>query len=107
MVQNNITAKILQLEQTISKAQNNLKQLKENTIYCYKCKNYFYPEDAKTTSREETHRRLVCPDCGYGDDDIYADVTDLMVYYICPECGNLLEKTRFFLGMENERRRYD
>lgn len=107
MKMNELTQSIIQLDKLLTQTKEKLQALKENTIYCYKCRNYFRPDEAKTTSREETHRKLVCPDCGYGDDDIYADVTDCVVYYVCPECGNLLEKTRFFLGMKNERRRND
>ena len=83
------------------------KSILDSAFYCEKCKTYHYKSDVKTTSRKETRNELTYTDAGYGDDDMYGDVTYIFVYNICPNCGNEKEKSRFYLSTKNEKSRWE
>lgn len=91
-------------EKTITKEK---KFILDNAFYCDRCKTYHHKSDVKTTSRQETRNELTYADAGYGDDDMYGDVTYLFEYNICPSCGYEKEKNKFYISTKNERRRWD
>ena len=69
--------------------------------YCNNCHSYLLKKTLKTHSEEKTIHECVHTDCGYGDDDIYADVTYLFTYYICPKCGQKSLKDKYYLYENN------
>ena len=79
----------------------------EDAFYCEKCKTYHYKSDVKTDSRKETRNELTYTDAGYGDDDMYGDVTYLLLIDICPNCGYEKVKKKYYLSTANERRRWE
>jgi len=83
------------------------KSILDNAFYCGRCETYHHKSDVKTTSRHETRHELTYADAGYGDDDMYGDVTYLFVYKICPNCGYENVKEKFWLSTKNEKRRWE
>ncbi len=66
------------------------KKIAQDTFlyYCPECGEIFglgKSETYKETSIE--HSQCVYSDCGYGDDDVYADIEYSHVYQKCPKCG--------------------
>lgn len=74
--------------------------------YCGSCESYFPKNNVKIKEEIETHCECVFTDCGYGDDDRFADVTYSYVYGICPYCGARKFINRIYLFQKNERGRY-
>ncbi len=90
---------------------NMIKNFKEmvdkDYIKCSKCGKYSLKEQFKThTDVEVIKNQLVYSDCGYGDDDEFADVTYLVFYNVCPLCNGLSEINRYFVKEENRSTRY-
>ena len=77
-------------------------RMKKRYIKCTSCNKYSLKSKYKKTIKEELCKGVcVFSDCGYGDDDVYADVTYMVEYYVCPHCDGLTEKTRWTLKEEN------
>lgn len=76
--------------------------------HCSTCGKYYLRKDEKKDSVNELHRGVcVWTDCGYGDDDVFADVTYLVTYAICPLCkkhNDILSK--FTINESNRRDRW-
>ena len=84
-----------------------LKELQDKAWYCRNCEKY-YPRDSVTQEqKKKTSVETILSDCGYGDDDVIADVTRLFTYNICPVCGksNLSDYEGIYLGCTNKRTR--
>ena len=106
----------------LEKQQNELQKMKEcvsevshalfaNTqkhyVFCEKCKKYIRKSRMKTISETKTVRGVcVYTDAGYGDDDMFADVTYNFTYWVCPKCGERKVKFKNKIRETNLRRRY-
>lgn len=65
--------------------------------YCKVCGRYYKTELQKEETIIETdHRVCVYRDCGYGDDDEYADVTYEKTFAVCPLCKKRNRELRRF-----------
>ena len=88
-------AKLNRVKQDIKTEIHNITKGK---IHCGHCDNYFSNSDATYKEETRTIRECVYTDCGYGDDDLYADVKYKILYYICPYCGNDTEKSKQYIS---------
>ena len=95
--------KLQEFENIIKKER--LKINNEN-YYCEGCTQYFPKLNAKEFNKRETVRECVYQDCGYGDDDEYADVTYLCFYTKCPYCGAWKRTRKLYIKEENRHGRY-
>ena len=102
-----ITEKLKRLDDFKERIIEEKKSILDSAFYCEKCKTYHYKSDVKTTSRQETRNELTYCDAGYGDDDMYGDVTYLFIYEVCPNCGYEKVKNKFFMSVKNEKRRWE
>lgn len=82
------------------------KEKLKNLEYCDKCHEYYAKNQWKEIQRKETHNECTFTDAGYGDDNLFGDVTALYIYKICPMCKKEKYKDRLVLKIENEKRRY-
>ncbi|MBP3255024.1 MAG: hypothetical protein J6M60_00825 [Clostridia bacterium] len=80
----------------------------KNYTKCWNCKKYSLTKDFELVNKTEEHKGvLVYSDCGYGDNDEFADVTYLIEYKKCPKCKALEEKSRMYISEKNRHSRYD
>ena len=102
----------------VNTAKNQLSKLKSNISkiydeltkgykFCGCCCKFSLPEKW-VRSQEEKEIKNVCvySDCGYGDDDRYADITYLIDYEICPLCKGKEMKYKWEISRKNERGRW-
>lgn len=82
------------------------KEKLKNVEYCNNCHEYYVKTQWEEIQRKETHYECTFSDSGYGDDDLFGDVTSLYIYKICPMCKKEKYKDRLVLKIENEKRRY-
>jgi len=82
-----------------------LEKESESYIQCEHCENYFKKEEYKSSYERVTSCEVTYTDCGYGDDDMYGDVTRLVQKLECPKCGKITEGDKHWLSTTNERRR--
>ena len=69
---------------------------------CFNCKKFSLIKDFQQTYKQEEYKGVtVYTDAGYGDDDEIADVTYLVTYSICPNCGAEKEIKKMFLSEKN------
>lgn len=75
--------------------------------YCANCKKYYKTKTEKSDVDEYTMNVCVYRDCGYGDDDEYADVTYRAIYRVCPLCKKRNgESYRYPIKESNRRGRW-
>lgn len=77
----------------------------ENIEYCDCCKKRFNKTECETCMETRTEVEKTYSDAGYGDDDLFGDVTADYYYYICPHCHGRVYKDRHIRYIKNERRR--
>ena len=71
---------------------------------CSTCKKFSLIKDFKKIHKQKEDKGVtVYVDAGYGDDDEIADVTYLVTYSVCPNCGAESEIKRMFLSEKNRR----
>ena len=76
--------------------------MKKSYIKCKECGKYSLKSKFKLGIEEKLVKGVcVYRDCGYGDDDQYADVTYSVLYGICPYCGGKNERDRITIKEEN------
>lgn len=100
---------LLKVETDLTKeVQARLKAFSSKYKYCSACKKYYLKKNEKRDQTVElVHGVCVYRDCGYGDDDEYADVTYAVTYSVCPLCHKHNEKLfKHTLGESNRRSRY-
>ncbi len=92
----------------ITRRQEKLSErIRKSYIKCNKCKKYLLRTKPTIVHQYEMKQgECIWRDSGNGDDDIFADVTYDVYYYICPYCGAKIEKTRYAIKEENKRNRY-
>lgn len=88
----------------INELENDL--IKDYTL-CYGCFKYYPKSDKITRVEEETAVETIITDCGYGDNDVLADVTRQTLYEVCPLCGYKESKISHILEMKNRGTRWE
>lgn len=78
------------------------KKLKNYTL-CHECKKYSLTKSFKSKEEVETYTETTYIDAGYGDDDKIGEVTYLITYSICPNCGSKKQLKKMYLYTKNER----
>lgn len=81
------------------------RELTRGMYRCASCGKHSPKEEWKKTSRKETTTECTYTDAGYGDDDMFGEVTRLNTYRACPICGAEEKIDSMWLHTENERRR--
>lgn len=84
-----------------------LEELQDKAWYCHNCEKYYPKESTTQEQKKKTQVETIIRDCGYGDDDVLADVTRLFTYDICPVCGKSYQRDYegVYLGYTNRRTR--
>lgn len=84
-----------------------INKLTKNLLKCPSCNKYFEPKNITTNTDTEIVKGVcVFRDCGYGDDDEYADVTYQVLYKKCPFCNKKVETDRYSIGETNRSDRW-
>ena len=92
---------------TLQRRKKLKERINKSYLFCDKCHKYSLKTRMKIKSRLETVKnKLIFSDAGYGDNDIYADVTYNIYDYVCPYCGASIEKIKFEVDTTNEHNRY-
>ena len=78
------------------------KKLK-NYTFCKECKKYSLTKKFESTTEVATFTETTYVDAGYGENDKIGEVTYLITYSICPNCGNKKETKKSYMYTENER----
>ena len=74
---------------------------------CEHCGKYFpFKEYSISFEKELVKDQTVYQDCGYGDDDEFADVLYDVEYLVCPSCKQKTEKRRSYISESNRKGRY-
>jgi len=77
--------------------------VKVNCLFCDKCKKWYNKNiSISKTKIKMVKNVLTHVDAGYGDDDIYGDVTYLIYYHECPLCHEEIEDRKTTIKVENE-----
>ena len=80
------------------KAKQEIARLTKDKVHCSGCGNYFDGNRDNTRTEISTNYECVYRDCGYGDNDLYADVKYRVDYCKCPYCGNETEKSKQYIS---------
>jgi len=81
-------------------------RIKKSSFKCSKCGRYSLKKNFRVEFKTETCCGVtVLSDCGYGEDDLIADVTYLITYNVCPICGGFTKTRAEDIGEKNHRRR--
>ena len=85
------------------------KKISSNDLLkCPQCGKYSSTKEYSISfERELVRGQLVYTDCGYGDDDKFADVLYDVEYLTCPCCKEKFEKRRHYISESNRKRRSD
>lgn len=67
---------------------NTLTKIRKKYTYCYTCKKYHLTKLYKIEESDVKSSCCVYSDCGYGDNDEYAECIHHIKEKICPKCGN-------------------
>lgn len=79
----------------------------KNLLRCPKCGKYINPQSVESKYKNKTELGVcIYSDCGYGDDDEYADITYQIIYKKCPFCNNDIETSRYKISESNRRNKY-
>ena len=100
-------AKMDELKYQIGKLKEEQNILIHSAEYCDKCKSYYPKTEVRTLNDTEKNKECVYQDCGYGDDDEYAEVERLVTYLVCPYCGGLTRKSSIVLRTGPSKRRWE
>lgn len=84
-----------------------IKNKLKNVKYCEYCKEYFNKEQWDEIHRIETHNECTYIDSGYGDDDMFGDVTSEYIYQVCPFCKKEKFKNKYIMKIENEKKKWE
>lgn len=92
----------------ITQRQKELQErIKKSYIKCSKCKRYSLKNKLTIVHQYEMKQgECIWRDHIDGYDDVFADVTYDVYYYICPNCGAKIEKARYTVKKENKRNRF-
>lgn len=90
-----IDSQIAELNRIKQEVKDEITEITKDKIHCKSCGNYFDYEESVHREELETVRECVHTDCGYGDDDLFADVTYKVYYKLCPYCNKEVETARF------------
>ena len=85
-------------ESSLARFTDKLKNMTKDSFlyYCPKCGQIFKLEGSKTYKETSiAHHQCVYSDCGYGDNDVFADIEYSHIYQKCPNCG---EGVRIFIN---------
>lgn len=79
-------------------------EVQDGFIYCAGC-DLLVPEDEfHEDTRKVTTHECTYTDAGYGDDDMFGDVTRLVTFRVCDRCGDEVQTESHHLYTENEHR---
>lgn len=101
----NLQDKMEQAKKEVSYYEDRLKELTKNMVKCDDCGLYFPEEAAAVGHYTQTETEVTFSDCGYGDDDLIAEVTRLYTSTRCPKCGHEITRSSIVLKTVNERKR--
>lgn len=106
---NKIGKEISQYKYQLKILEDKFKNLKEEVKniakYCSQCNYWYNLQDLTAGSYETKETKVILQDCGYGDDDVLADVTIKHIVKRCPKCGGIIEQYSYELKQENIRNR--
>lgn len=105
---------ISEIQEAIFSKESELRTLKslleeatKDKIYCSGCDSYWAKDQVMVGSFTETKKgECVFTDCGYGDDDEFADVTYNHIITRCPKCGQELSRQSIWMKETNRHDRY-
>ena len=88
--------------------ENEVKRLTKDAYRCEDCKRYFTSSEAgDAIITAESQYELVYSDCGYGDDDEYAQCDYKVINMKCPYCDYMNKVSRIKVRQGPSKRRWD
>lgn len=93
---------VQKIEQMISWLKELIEKKKENRTYCRSCQNYILTKSFKEVSQREVRHETIYTDCGYGDDDTHGDVEYMVIYRVCPVCGQKEQIKKLYIRTISE-----
>ena len=94
------------LEWTRQSVEKFEQRMKKSYVKCSKCGKYLMKIRLTVVNENILECKCIYSDAGYGYDDVFADVTYNVESYICPYCGEKIEKNRYELSESNKRNRW-